>query len=114
MLLVDNILLSPLTTIGWVCREMHQAAQQELAEEAAAITAKWSDLYRMFETGELTEAECDARERTLLDRLDRLQGQSLEVAEAVEDDDAHGGITAPRSRGDEEDELGRVTSTCPS
>jgi len=113
MLLVDDILLSPLRTVGWLCREMHQAAQQELAQEAAAITAKLSDLYRMFETGELTEAECDARERTLLDRLDRLQGHSLEVAEDVEDD-AHSGITAPRSRGDEEDELGLVTSTCAS
>ena len=94
MLLVDDILLFPLRSIGWVCREMHQAAQQELAHEGAAITAKLSDLYLMLETGEITEAEFDGRERTLLDRLDRLQGNSLEIAEDSEDDDAHDGISA--------------------
>ena len=97
MLLVDDILLFPLTSIGWVCREIHQAAQQELAHEAAAIIAKLSDLYLTFETGEITEAEFDARERTLLDRLDRLEGHSLEIAEDVEDDDADGGITVLHS-----------------
>jgi hypothetical protein len=94
MLLIDNILLFPVTGIGWICREIHHAARQELAHEADAITAKLSDLYLMIETGEITEAEFDARERALLDRLDQLQGQSLEAAKDFEDDDAHGRINA--------------------
>jgi len=114
MLLVDDILLFPLAGIGRVCREIHRAAQQELADEDAAITAKLSDLYLRFETGEITEAEFDAHERTLLDRLDRVQGHSLESDEGVEDDDARGGITAPHSWGGEEDERGLVESTCAS
>jgi hypothetical protein len=73
MFLVDDILLSPVKGVLWVFREIHDAAQQELAGESETITAALSELYMRLETRQITEAEFDAQEKTLLDRLDRLQ-----------------------------------------
>ena len=75
MFLVDDILLSPVKGVLWVFREIHDAAQQELAGEGEAITAALSELYMRLETEQITEAEFDAQEKVLLDRLDRLQAE---------------------------------------
>lgn len=75
MFLVDDLLMSPAKGLLWVFKEIHDAAQQELAGEAEAITAALSELYMKLETGQITEAEFDAREKVLLDRLDRLQAK---------------------------------------
>jgi predicted Zn-dependent peptidase len=92
MLLVDDILLFPVTGFLWVLREIHQAVQQEAVSDVEAITAELADLYMMLETGKLTEAEFEAREQALLDRLDQLQGQpsemAPEMAPEMADDDA--------------------------
>jgi hypothetical protein len=73
MFLVDDILLSPAKGLLWVFREIHDAAQQELAGESETITAALSELYMRLETGQISEAGFDAQEKVLLDRLDRLQ-----------------------------------------
>lgn len=73
MFLIDDLLLSPIKGVMWVFREIHDAAQQELAGESEAITAALSELYMKLETGQITEAEFDSQEKVLLDRLDRLQ-----------------------------------------
>jgi Gas vesicle protein G len=78
MLLVDDILLSPITSFLWLLREIQKAAQQELTSEREAVTAELGYLYMMLETGTITDAEFDVRERELLNRLDQLQGQSSE------------------------------------
>ena len=83
MFLVDDILLSPMKGVLWVFREIHDAAQQELAGESEAITAALSELYMRLETGQITETEFDAQETALLDRLDRLQAEE-EAAVAPE------------------------------
>ena len=75
MFLVDDLLLSPVKGIFWLFKEIHDAAEQELAGEGEAITAALSELYMKLETGQITEAEFDARETELLDRLDRLQAE---------------------------------------
>jgi len=75
MFLVDDILLSPAKGLLWVFREIHDAAQQELAGESEAITAALSELYMRLETGQITEQEFDAQEKALLDRLDHLQAE---------------------------------------
>jgi hypothetical protein len=75
MLLIDDLLLSPIKGVLWVFREIHDAAQQELAGEGEAITAALSELYMKLETGQISEAEFDAQGKVLLDRLDRLQGE---------------------------------------
>jgi len=80
MFLVDDILLSPMKGILWVFQEIHDAAQQELEGEGEAITAALSELYLKLETGQITEAEFDAQEQALLDRLDRLQAEEAPPA----------------------------------
>jgi Gas vesicle protein G len=78
MLIVDDILLSPFTSILWILREICNAARQEMVNEAEAITAELGYLYMMLETGKITEAEFDEHEQALLDRLDELRGESGE------------------------------------
>lgn len=73
MFLLDDLLLSPVKGVLWIFREIHDAAQQELAGESEAITAALSELYMKLETGQISDAEFDAQEKVLLDRLDRLQ-----------------------------------------
>ena len=79
MLIVDNILLFPMRGILSVFREIHNAAQQESANEGEAIRTELSDLYMMLETGAITEEEFDAKEEELLDRLDALEAPDTEA-----------------------------------
>jgi hypothetical protein len=85
MFLIDDILLFPVSSILWVFKEIHHAVEEEQANEADAITTKLSELYMMLETGQMTEAEFDAAEKTLLDRLDAIK--EGEESEEEEDED---------------------------
>jgi len=80
MFLIDDILLSPAKGLLWVFREIHDAAQQELAGESETITAALSELYMRLETERITEVEFDAQEKVLLDRLDRHQAEEKAAA----------------------------------
>ncbi len=73
MFLVDDLLLFPVKGVLWLFREIRDAAEKEKASEGESITAALSELYMQLETGQITEAEFDAREKELLDRLDRFQ-----------------------------------------
>ena len=73
MLLVDDILFFPVKGLFWVFDEIQKAAEEELKNDAGAITSQLQQLYVMLESGSITEAEFDAREAELLDRLDALQ-----------------------------------------
>ena len=84
MFLIDDILLAPARGLLWVFKEIHRAAEEEQANEADAITAKLSELYMMLETGQMTEAEFDAAEKALLDRLDAINERE---GSGEEDDD---------------------------
>jgi hypothetical protein len=71
MVLVDDLLLFPMRSLLWIFREIHKAAQEELANEAESVTAELSNLYMRLETGRISEEEFAAEEKTLLERLDR-------------------------------------------
>jgi hypothetical protein len=73
MFLIDDILMAPAHGLLWIFKEIHRAVEEEQANEAEAITTKLSELYMMLETGQMTEAEFDAAEKTLLDRLDAIK-----------------------------------------
>ena len=73
MVLVDDLLKLPFTSVLWILREIHQAAQAELANESESITAELSQLYMMLETGKISEEEFTTGEKTLLERLDRIE-----------------------------------------
>ena len=85
MFLIDDVLLFPVRSLLWVFKEIHHAVEAEQANEADAITSKLSELYMMLETGQMTEAEFDAAEKTLLDRLDAIR--EGEASREEEDDD---------------------------
>ena len=76
MFLVDDILMSPARGLYWVFKEICRAAEEDQAGEAESITTKLSELYMMLETGMMTEAEFDAEEKILLDRLDVIRGDA--------------------------------------
>ncbi len=73
MVLVDDLLTFPIRSLFWIFREIHNAAQQELANESESITAELSDLYMRLETGKISEEEFAGEEKGLLERLDRMQ-----------------------------------------
>jgi hypothetical protein len=79
MLIVDDLLTAPFKGIYWIFKEIHNAALQEQASEAETITTRLSELYMMLETGQITEAEFDAQERQLLDRLDQIQKTATRI-----------------------------------
>ncbi len=87
MLVVDDILLSPVKGLIWVFKEMLNAAQQEIAGEAETITTRLSELYMMLETGSITEEEFDAQEMILLDRLDEIEEEQSGEINNVDGED---------------------------
>ena len=91
MLLVDNILFSPFRGILWIFREIRDIAQEELDGEAKSVTERLQTLYMQLETGRITEAEFEAGERLLLDRLEAIESRrsdESEMKEAGEDEES--------------------------
>jgi len=72
MLLIDDILLAPFRSLLWVFREIHNAAEHEMANEAEALTAQLSELYLLLESGNISEEEFDQKEAEILDRLEEI------------------------------------------
>jgi hypothetical protein len=87
MVLVDDLLMFPIRSVLWIFREIHNAAQEELASEADSITAELSHLYMRLETGRISEEEFAAEEKTLLDRLEKTQkrGRAPEAEDGGEE-----------------------------
>ena len=86
MLLVDDILFFPVSSILWMFREIHNAAQQELGNEAESITEQLRNLYMQLEVANISEQEFETREKLLLDRLDRIEAGQPEEEEDSEAD----------------------------
>ncbi len=89
MLLVDDILLFPFQGLMWIFREIQHAAEEEIAGEADGITTRLSELYMMLETGQMSEADFDAEEKKLLDRLEVIETQKNGTAGNGNDQDAN-------------------------
>jgi hypothetical protein len=73
MLLVDDVLCFPVRSILWIFREIHDAAQKEMASEEESITEQLRLLYMHLETDRISEPEFDAEEKLLLDRLEAIE-----------------------------------------
>jgi hypothetical protein len=80
MMLLDDVLMFPIHSVLWIFREIHHAAQEELASEADSITAELSNLYMRLETGKISEQEFAAEEKTLLERLERIEKRGRGLA----------------------------------
>ena len=99
MFLLDDILLSPVKGLLWVFKEIQAAAMAAQTEEKDDITARLSELYMELETGRITEAQFDEREKALLDRLDTLDERDATLS-AEEGD----GSADAKDEDDEDDE----------
>lgn len=84
MLLVDDILLFPITGILSVFRKVRDAAEEEYADQGDAIRTQLGELYMMLETGRITNEEFDTQEKELLDRLDALTAREAGAGDASE------------------------------
>lgn len=94
MLLVDDILLAPFSSLLWIFREIRNAAQKEIDGESESITEQLRSLYMQLETGKISEQQFDAEEKLLLDRLDALDDiappeESAEEPESEAADQSH-------------------------
>lgn len=85
MFLVDDILLAPIKGVFWICKELYSEAEKELDAEEGSITTQLSELYMMLETGKITDAEFDAQEKALLDRLEVLEARHVADDTAKDD-----------------------------
>ena len=105
MFLLDDILLSPVKGLLWVFREIQAAAEAAQTEEKDDITTRLSELYMELETGRITEAQFDEREKALLDRLDTLDERegTLSANESAEGDE-NAEVDGTEGGDDEEDE----------
>ncbi len=87
MFLIDDLILAPGSFLIWVMRKVHEAAAEELEHDAVRITAELSELHRKLESGAISEAQFDAREKEMLDHLDRIRGETAELESAASNHD---------------------------
>ena len=99
MLILDDLLLSPLM---WIFKEINDTVQKEQAGEAESVTRSLSELYMQLETGNITEAEFEATETVLLDRLDAIRERNEGLVEDAADDEEEG--DEDEEKDEEEDE----------
>ena len=78
MILVDDILAAPGKGLMWVFRSIHRAVEDELAQEKTNLRSSLSDLYLQLERGEITDEEFDRQERSVLNRLEQIEGKGQE------------------------------------
>ncbi|MEI6709111.1 MAG: gas vesicle protein GvpG [Methylococcales bacterium] len=103
MLLVDDILFSPIKGINWIFKKVHELAQEELVGEADRLRDNLTELYMQLEAGQITEEEFEQQETLLLDRLDALDEDDNMIGDA-EDDEEEDDEEDEEEDEDEEDE----------
>jgi hypothetical protein len=84
MLLVDDILCFPFSSILWIFREISKIAHEELDGEGQLVNEQLRLLYMQLETGRITEEQFDAEEKLLLDRLDAIDRRLKDEGEIEE------------------------------
>ena len=73
MFLLDDILLAPIKGLATVCQKVHEAAQEDLADQEKAVLATLAELHQQLDAGSIADTDFDARECELLDRLEACQ-----------------------------------------
>ena len=91
MLLIDNILFSPVKGIHWIFKEVHKLAEEELSGESDRIRESLVELYMQLETEQITEEEFDRQESDLLDKLDTLDEDDAMIGDGDGDGDGDDG-----------------------
>jgi hypothetical protein len=104
VLLVDDLLASPVKGILWVFHEIHKAATEEQAARRDNIMAALSALYVSLEQHEISDQDFDTRERALLDELDAYDARA-EADGEDQDEEVDGPDEDAEIDDDEDDDL---------
>ncbi len=72
MLLIDDILFSPVNLIIWLGKKIDDTAQKEFSDEGL-IKEKLMQLQLRFEMDEISEEEYNRQEKELLERLEAIR-----------------------------------------
>ncbi len=86
LLFLDDILFAPANGILWIFEEIHRAAQAEMVSETESITDQLRNLYMALESHNITDAQFDASEKVLLDRLDSIEARGDLQADELEEE----------------------------
>ncbi len=70
MLLIDDLLAAPWRGLVFVLREIEKAAREEQAAAERRVLGELAELHRRLDQGEISDAQFEAAEQVLLDRLD--------------------------------------------
>lgn len=70
--LLDDILLAPLNGLIFIAEKIHAQAMEELLDEEG-VRQELRTLYMLLETGKISEAEFEAREAALVERLEEIE-----------------------------------------
>jgi len=84
--MLGSIFSWPFTGLLWVVNELEQAAAEQQAAEGDQTREDLRMLYLQIERGEISEAEFEAREGPLLDRLEKLEDRNQDPEEVEEDE----------------------------
>ncbi len=77
MFILDDILLAPLNMVIAIAKAIDEQVQQETTS-VKRLKEKLMELQFQFEFDEISEEEYNAREKELLDQLQRAQGSGSE------------------------------------
>jgi Gas vesicle protein G len=72
--MLGSLLLSPITGLTFIMREIANAVDEAREADRRAIMAELRELHRRIESGDIAEADFDTQEAALLDRLDAMSG----------------------------------------
>jgi len=70
--LLDDIFLSPAKLLHFIAKSVHEEAMKELLDEDG-VRKEVRELYRLLESGKISEPEFEKREKNLIDRLEQIE-----------------------------------------
>jgi hypothetical protein len=77
--MLASLLLSPMTGLAFILREIAKATDAARDADRQAVMAELQELHRLIERGAIAESEFDMREAALLDRLETLSGDGADT-----------------------------------
>lgn len=72
MLLIDDVLMSPISGLLFVFKELAKTARQELLNDEG-VRQELRETYMRLETGRISQEEFERRERLLVRRLEAIE-----------------------------------------
>ena len=79
MLLIDDLLLSPISGFKFILRTLARAAEEEYTDDAP-VKERLLELQTQLEDSSITEEEYVAQERAILAQLREIQNRRMQMA----------------------------------